>query len=211
MGKTINTIAFIILAYLLPLAGRPGLIFHYKIAILIGAALAVFLTQPGFEFKEVRREQEGDRNSVLVILLLSVLSAAIPVLEWAYWHPGRNSPAAVAVGIALIIFGLSIRVWAIRTLGILFTATVQISEGHRLVREGPYRLVRHPSYLGAFLATLGCAVLLQSWVGLALAAALMLLAYSIRIKVEEEALVRKFGGQYIAFRQEVKTMIPFVW
>ena len=211
MGKIINTMAFITLAYLLPLAGRPALIVHYKIVILLGAALAVFLTQPGFNFKEARNEQERDRNSVLIILLLSLFSAAIPVMEWAYWHPGRHSAVAVGAGLALILSGVTIRVWAIRTLGAFFTATVQIMGEHRLVRKGPYRLVRHPSYLGAFMATLGCAILLQSWLGLFLAAAMMLLAYSIRIKVEEEALVKAFGGQYAAFQQEAKKMIPFVW
>ena len=40
---------------------------------------------------------------------------------------------------------------------------------------------------------------------------MMLLAYSIRIKVEEEALVKAFGEQYVAFQQEAKKMIPFVW
>ena len=211
MGKYINTILFIALAYLLPLAGRPYLILHYKIAILIAAALAVFLTQPGFKLREARQEQQQDRNSVLLILLLSLLSAAIPVLEWAYWHPGRHSRIALIAGLALILAGVGIRVWAIRILGDLFTATVQIKEAHRLVREGPYRIVRHPSYLGAFMATLGCAALLQSWPGLFLAAALMLLAYHIRIKVEEEALVRAFGEQYTAFQQEAKKMIPFLW
>ena len=211
MGKYINTILFIALAYLLPLAGRPNLILHYKIAILIAAALAVFLSQPGFELREARQEQQQDRNSVLLILLLSLLSAAIPVLEWAYWHPGRHSSIALITGLALILAGVGIRVWAIRILGDLFTATVQIKEAHRLVREGPYRIVRHPSYLGAFMATLGCAVLLQSWPGFFLAAALMLLAYHIRIKVEEEALVRAFGEQYTAFQQEAKKMIPFLW
>ena len=62
MGKIINTMAFITLAYLLPLAGRPALIVHYKIVILLGAALAVFLSQPGFNFKEARNEEERDRN-----------------------------------------------------------------------------------------------------------------------------------------------------
>ncbi|MCB0557665.1 MAG: isoprenylcysteine carboxylmethyltransferase family protein [Lewinellaceae bacterium] len=211
MGKTINTLLFITLAYLLPLAGRPGLILHYKIIILVGAALAVFLTQPGLELKEARQEQERDRNSVLIILVLSLFSAAIPVIEWAYWPSGRHSPVAMAVGMTLILAGVGIRIWAIRTLGAFFTATVQIKGEHRLVREGPYRLVRHPSYLGAFMATLGCAILLQSWVGLLLAAALMLLAYSIRIKVEEEALIQAFGEQYTAFQQEAKKMIPFLW
>ena len=187
------------------------MILHYKIIILVGAALAVFLTQPGLELKEARQEQERDRNSVLIILVLSLFSAAIPVIEWAYWPSGRHSPVAMAVGMTLILAGVGIRIWAIRTLGAFFTATVQIKGEHRLVREGPYRLVRHPSYLGAFMATLGCAILLQSWVGLLLAAALMLLAYSIRIKVEEEALIQAFGEQYTAFQQEAKKMIPFLW
>ncbi|MCB0579329.1 MAG: isoprenylcysteine carboxylmethyltransferase family protein [Phaeodactylibacter sp.] len=211
MGKTINTILFVSLAYLAPLAGRPGMILHYKTAILIGTALAVFLSQPGFELREARQEKNQDRNSVLVILLLSLLSAAIPVVEWAYWHPARHSAAAVAAGLALILAGVGIRVWAIRALGGLFTATVQIQAEHRLVRDGPYRLVRHPSYLGAFLASLGCAVLLQAWVGLLVAASLMMIAYNYRIQAEEEALIQAFGEQYAAFQQQAKKMIPFIW
>ena len=211
MGKTINTILFITLAYLVPLAGRPGLILHYKAGILIAAALAVFLTQPGFKLREARQEAQKDRNSVLAILLCSLLSACIPVVEWAYWHPERHSSTVVVAGFALIVVGVGVRVWAIRTLGPLFTATVQIRESHRLVREGPYRWVRHPSYLGAFLATLGCAVLLQSWVGLSLAAVLMLLAYNLRNKVEEKVLVQEFGEQYIVFQKKKKKMVPFMW
>ena len=211
MGKIFNTLLFIILAYLLPLSLRPELLLHYKIMILIGVALAVFLSQPGFHLKEAQEEHKRDQNSVLIILLLSLFSAAAPVIEWAYWHPEQHSKLALGIGLVLILSGIGLRIWAIRQLGAFFTATVQIKEEHQLVREGPYRLVRHPSYLGAFMAALGCAVLLQAWMGLFIATALMLIAYHIRIKVEEEALVKAFGSQYTDFQQQTKKLIPFVW
>lgn len=211
VGKIINTILFIGLGYLLPLAGRPGLILHYKTGILIAAALAIFLSQPGFELREARQDRKEDKQSVLIILLCALLSAALPVVEWAYWHPERHSPAALILGLMLIIGGTGIRVWAIRSLGAFFTATVQIKEGHRLVQEGPYAAVRHPSYLGAFIATLGCAVLLQAWAGLLLAAALMLAAYNIRIRAEEATLLQAFGEEYRQYQQKAKKMLPFLW
>ena len=54
--------------------------------------------------------------------------------------------ASIAAGLAIFVCGVALRMWAIATLGRLFTYDVAIQAGHRVVTSGPYRWVRHPSY-----------------------------------------------------------------
>ena len=54
-------------------------------------------------------------------------------------------------GVALALAGVALRVQAIRTLGKLFTFQVGIRPDHRIVRERPYRWIRHPAYAGSGL------------------------------------------------------------
>src|SRR5262245_41572676 len=56
--------------------------------------------------------------------------------------------AWLALGLVVAWLGMLLRLWAVRTLGPLFTTTVTVQPGHRVITGGPYRLVRHPSYLG---------------------------------------------------------------
>lgn len=211
MGKIANTIIFILLAYIIPLLGKPQLIVHYKILILIAAAAIVFLTQPGFKAEDAKDKKKQDQNSVWIILGLSLSAAILPVVEWAYWHPGRHHDWALSLGLLMIVGGVSLRVWAIQTLGDFFTATVQITTEHQLITRGPYAWVRHPSYLGAFLAMVGCAIILESWWVLPGVIAMMLYAYYVRIKHEEETLVNSFGEAYQAYQQQTARLIPFIW
>lgn len=55
------------------------------------------------------------------------------------------------IGSILIIAGSVLRLSAFRTLGRHFTFNLSLQEGHKLVVNGPYSFVRHPSYTGGFL------------------------------------------------------------
>jgi protein-S-isoprenylcysteine O-methyltransferase Ste14 len=211
MSKIVNTIVFVLLAYVVPLLGQPRLIFHYKMLILIAAAITVFLTQPGFKAEEAKEKKKQDQNTVWLILCLSLAAAILPVVEWAYWHPDRHHNWALLLGLLMIIGGVGLRVWAIQTLGKFFTATVQITEQHQLIITGPYSLVRHPSYLGAFLAMLGCATVLEAWWVFPLVVIVMLYAYYVRIKHEEHTLVNTFGKAYEEYQQNTARLIPLIW
>jgi protein-S-isoprenylcysteine O-methyltransferase len=61
-------------------------------------------------------------------------------------------------GIAAMLAGLVLRIWAIRVLGAFYTRTLKTAVGQHLIAEGPYRLVRHPSYLGDLLLWLGAGI-----------------------------------------------------
>ncbi|KAI0354034.1 ICMT-domain-containing protein [Trametes cingulata] len=58
-------------------------------------------------------------------------------------------------GAALAVCGAALRLACFRALGALFTFELTISPTHRLVTDGPYAWVRHPSYAGVYAVLLG--------------------------------------------------------
>lgn len=216
MKKINNLLFFLVAGYMLPLIGQPKLIMHWQILLLMLAATVLVLTQPPLDLSEAREQKGTDRFSMLWIWVLALPSIIAPLVEWAYFKTdtvltGGSGQASMSAGVLMLVAGLALRIWAIRTLGNAFTSTVQIVEAQQLVTSGPYRLVRHPSYLGAYLAFLGSAVFLQSWVGLAVTAVCMGIAYLVRIPVEEKALEGNFGESWRRYQAQSKRMIPGIW
>ncbi|MDD9940487.1 MAG: isoprenylcysteine carboxylmethyltransferase family protein, partial [Myxococcales bacterium] len=118
---------------------------------------------------------------------------------------------SIALGALLIVTGAALRLWAIITLGRFFSARVALQEQHRLVREGPYRWIRHPSYTGALLLLLGAPLLLQTPVSLGIAATALGIAYFRRITAEEALLRTHFGNAFECYERETKRLIPLLW
>ena len=142
-----------ILMIILPLLGKPALMLNGKILFIVAGSIFMWLTQPPVSARETSDQKSSDRFSVLLILLMCVVSVVVPVTDWAYCKgAGTQIGFFTYLGAAMIIAGLAFRAWAVNTLGKYFTATVQIVEDHKLIRTGPYGIVRHPSYAGAFIA-----------------------------------------------------------
>ena len=181
--------------------------------ILLGELPTLGRSRPG--------SRGGDRGSYAAIMVLlgagywgafyfAGKAAADPALRAAHlgWFFG---PWSAWTGAALVLGGTIFRQWAIRTLGGYFTRTVLVSSDQRIVEEGPYRWVRHPSYTGALLAAAGVGLALGNAASLACLLAAMLPSFAYRIRVEEEALIGALGDPYRAYRARTKRLIPFVW
>ena len=121
---------------------------------------------------------------------------------------GAYAPAA---GMSLLLCGIAVRWSAIHTLGRYFTPNVAILDGHRVVRRGIYRYVRHPSYAGSLMAFVGLALALTNWLVIPAALLPLLAAYLYRIGVEERALREALGGEYLDYAQGTKKLIPGVF
>jgi len=166
------------------------------------------------ELPTMGRKREGsrpaDRGSYAA---LTVLMAA------GYWAAfycaaryGRTFGAwASWLGAVLTVGGTLFRQWAIRTLGAYFTRSVRVSSDQRVVQEGPYRWVRHPSYTGGMLAAVGIGLALGNAWSLAFLVAAIVPGFAYRIVVEEKALSETLGEPYRAYRVRTKRLIPFVW
>lgn len=112
------------------------------------------------------------------------------------------------LGLVAIWLGLALRAWAHWLLGDLYTTTVLIQRGHRLVTNGPYALVRHPSYGGLCLVLLGIALAGGSGASLIATAVLLAGGFWVRIGFEEKAMLAAFGPEYAAYAARTWRLLP---
>ena len=87
---------------------------------------------------------------------------------------------------------------------------VAIQPGHTLVTTGLYGAIRHPSYLGLLVNSLGWALAFRSGVGVLLTA-LLIPPLVARIRAEERLLRSQFGREYEAYRSHTSRLIPGVY
>jgi protein-S-isoprenylcysteine O-methyltransferase Ste14 len=117
-------------------------------------------------------------------------------------------PWLLGLSLSLLVAGLAVRWTAILTLGRFFSTRVAVHHEHRLVRTGPFRLVRHPSYTGLLLLFLGMALTFGNWLSFAVIVAPFLAALLYRIRVEEAALVEALGRDYVEYCRSTKRLLP---
>jgi protein-S-isoprenylcysteine O-methyltransferase Ste14 len=160
-----------------------------------------------------RRRSSEDRGSLAFIYMALAVGfgLALPLRQMKLGRIGLASPVPELTGLALMGLGIALRLWAMKTLGHLFTYRVTIQDGHRLVTSGPFRIVRHPSYAGELLTLAGVGIGLGSWLSLLLLVVPSLAAFSYRIRVEEKALTAHFGDAYETYRQRTRRLVPLVY
>jgi protein-S-isoprenylcysteine O-methyltransferase Ste14 len=193
MRKIMKALTLIVAFYVIPLAAKPALLADPRILFLMLVCIVVLLTQPEFSLREMRKHSPTDRYSVILIMIAAGITQIAPVVEWAYRTNREWSVPWVIVGSLLLLGGTAFRIWAIKTLGKFFTSTVEIQDDHQLMKTGPYRFMRHPSYFGAYIAVIGSAVLLHAPISIGIAAVVMGAAYAYRIALEDRELRKHFG------------------
>jgi protein-S-isoprenylcysteine O-methyltransferase Ste14 len=117
----------------------------------------------------------------------------------------------VAVGLIIAWAGMLLRLWAVLTLGRLFTTTVVVRAEQTVVTGGPYRFVRHPSYLGVLILLCGLGLALGDLAGAVATVVLPTMGLLWRIKVEEAALRSELGDRYIEYCKGHARLIPGIW
>jgi protein-S-isoprenylcysteine O-methyltransferase Ste14 len=96
----------------------------------------------------------GDRLAILACLIGSAVVANLAprVVPQAAIRPGA---AAFTAGLAVLLTGLVLRGWSFKVPGRYFTHTVMVGHDQLVIATGPYRVLRHPSYAGVILASVG--------------------------------------------------------
>ncbi len=201
----------VLITQVLPLLGKPELIINYKNLIIIAAIFSIWLFQPAVTAEETAKNKKKDGYTVVLIILMSLLSNIVPIIDWAYVGGTPDNNIITVAGFIILWTGILLRNYSITLLGKHFTPTIQLQEDHTLITAGPYSVIRHPSYLGAFLAFVGIAIFLNSIVGTIFVVVAMLIAYIVRINAEEKALVGLFGDIYTSYQNDTKKIIPYLW
>ena len=161
-----------------------------------------------------RTAQKSDRGSMFFVILAANVAIAIGFLTtfvFPSFAAGSRWKALFVAGIAVWISGSLFRFYSMRTLGRYFTYDVAISTGQHVVEHGPYRRLRHPSYLGSLVAYVGFGMTLSNWLSIFLPALCLAIAYAYRIRIEEQALLKGLGRPYQEYMRRTWRLIPFVF
>jgi len=210
--KLLFTFFAVLILNISPLLLKPSLILNFKTFILLISASVLWLSQPGFSKQDMNSNKQSDKLSILLILIASSVSVLSSVIEWAYFTPDKSLiNSSTIIGLILLVIGIAFRVWSINILGKNFTATVKITREHELIKTGPYKVIRHPSYLGALIAIIGCPVFLNNTYTIFISCMAMIIAYYFRINVEERTLSNHFGEFYEEYKKTTYRLVPLIW
>lgn len=125
-------------------------------------------------------------------------------------QPPMVQPAlpSVLLGLLCGTGGVILRAVSMRSLSDMYSLTLRSDPSQKLVSTGPYRHIRHPGYAGILLAILGLQLIIGTWLSVALTM-LVALTAPIRIRVEEDMLIARFGAEYQAYRDRTRfRMVP---
>ena len=137
-----------------------------------------------------------------------VLTLGGAVAEF-FLHRSFPCMGFVAAGAAVYLAGVALRYWAFHTLRHQWHIDVSDTGGSRhLVREGVYRFIRHPLYLGACLEVVGVPAFLGAWVALLFGVLVFIPLELVRAYYEERFLGEMFGSAYGQYKDEVWGFIP---
>ncbi len=125
------------------------------------------------------------------------------------WRKPEWSTMTFVLGWACALASIGIRRSAIAALGKFWSLHVEIRDSHEFVRGGPFRWMRHPTYFSMILELLSAALILQAPVTLAAVSLLFVPALVERVRLEETALVEKFGDAYRAYQRSTPAVIPW--
>jgi protein-S-isoprenylcysteine O-methyltransferase Ste14 len=90
------------------------------------------------------------------------------------------------------------------------SGVIEVTEKQKVISTGPYSMVRHPMYAGAFLMLIFAPLAMGSWVALPFPLPLIA-TIIVRLLDEEKFLMANLSG-YEEYRQKVRyRLIPFVW
>jgi protein-S-isoprenylcysteine O-methyltransferase len=193
----------------------------------IAAVIVAFALLLGFFVWEGRSRKSAEASSfargkfdrgstTLLVVVFSLgfeLILAALILNWLGFGIGRMSFISLTawVGVVVMLGGVALRVWANETLGRYFTRTLRVQADQTVVSDGPYRLLRHPGYLGDILLWSGAAFTTLNWVAFVIVTLAAFLAYNYRIHVEETMLQETLGAPYRAYAAHTKRLIPFIY
>jgi protein-S-isoprenylcysteine O-methyltransferase len=187
------------------------------ILVVVGELVASYLGQTGDRRRIFGRSGEGamrqDRGTRLGVALGAYLgiAAAVVIAKQPGLRVYANSWWTFGLGLAIVLAGTGFRDWSIVSLGRYFVREVTIEPGQTIVRRGPYRWLRHPSYTGLILIFAGFGLAIGSWLGAAAAFGCIVAGLLPRIRVEEEALAKTFGAEYTAYASSTSRLVPHVW
>jgi len=165
----------------------------------------------GDEAKSWQAGQFDQRSTMFIVIAYVICGAALISASFLGRLNVGLMPWWIAwLGILVGLMGLGLRIWSMSVLGRFYTRTLRVTESQSIVRSGPYRLIRHPGYLGSILIWSGVAASTMNWVVLLIVLVVMFGVYVYRIQSEEQMLLAT-NADYGNYQKQTWRLIPLVY
>lgn len=211
-SKLLTGVLVSLAIFILPALGNPGALGRSQLWILSAIGIAAQLLQPSYKpiDRSAPAHDRGTANQIVWSVYLVQLAGVVEATYFRYPESFRWDQLS-SVALVIVVLGLAFRTWSVRELGRFFTWHIMVLPDHRVVRSGPYRIVRHPGYCGAIFMYTFTLLFIHAWISAFVAPFVLLAAFWRRIRHEESWLKQYLGKEYEVYCQEVKMLIPFVW
>ena len=186
-------------------------------AVLVVGFLTIFMITIYHRLRSWESKEALDRRQEGVFILATLRPLALAMWlgvfvyminpGWMTWSSVPLPPWLRWFGAGILIGGVVLLAWTLRSLGVNLTDTVVTRQAHTLITHGPYRWVRHPFYDALALFVVAFALIAANWFIL-VAGAIVFLLLAIRSQTEEELLLARFGDTYRAYRESTGRFVP---
>jgi protein-S-isoprenylcysteine O-methyltransferase Ste14 len=157
-----------------------------------------------------RQESSGERLSHIIFMAAGFALFYYPAPSYLTWLGRSFVPGGGWIdwlGAWLTLTGVLFAIWARVTIGKEWSGEVQIKQGHRLIRSGPYAHIRHPIYTGLLLALSGTALAIDEYRAL-IGLVVICLGFARKAKKEESFLAEQFGPAFEDHRRHTGFFLP---
>jgi protein-S-isoprenylcysteine O-methyltransferase Ste14 len=160
----------------------------------------------------VHEKTEGKAREKVLVFIASLGMVIVP-LVWVFSSAFQVAEMALPdvvriAGIAAAVLSLWLFYEVHKALGRNWSPVLQIREGHTLVREGPYRRIRHPMYTQIWIYVIAQVLITSNWIVGATGIVTWAILYFIRVPREEKMMEEEFGEEYLAYKQQTGRILP---
>ena len=175
----------------------------------IFVVLSIFFWLLVFIYWIVKSRDKGILNEIagLAKLFFSGLVLHIPeFIPFKYFSYKQFFLTQIA-GLLIISFGVFICIWARECLSQNWSGKVIIQREHALIKNGPYKIIRHPIYSGVLIMMFGSSIIIGNILGFIWVLFCFIGLYR-KSKQEEDLLEKEFGKDYNEYKMDTKMIIP---
>jgi len=176
------------------------------ITVFIGVYFAK--KNPELLARRTKVKEEGIYKKPPAIFKLYYLGFIMPGIDFRFhWS---NVPVWLIIVSNILVFGAYIFIFFVFKENTYASTVIQVENEQHVITTGPYSIIRHPMYLGMLIMSLFIPFALGSYFSL-IPMLLIIPITLVRIKNEEEILLRDLTGYKDYCLKIPYRLIPFIW
>ena len=187
----------------------PTLVIVLRTVSLLAFAGPLLLRVSGRRARPKTRARQRGGDRAPVVANLAAFALFFPsLLIFSGSSEGSTALWLASSGSLLAVAGAVLVLRSRAELGPAWSFVPMADQGTGLITTGPYRLVRHPIYLGLALLAMGEALAFSSWPAFLIVLCGIVPTFAWRARAEETLLGRTFGESYALYQKQTKMIIP---